>query len=187
VVHARPSTKDGSVADLQAVTQNLSAMAAGIERAQQAVAGTDARAEDIGMRAMMSGFAGIASGVQQVRTSISEIRQRLMKVGRSVSEAATSVAGAGGRPTPEETIALLNPADEQVRSVRAELAGLVEHVTQIQQQAGAVLHGGQPGAMISALEQVKQHLAEVIGQSDRTRQSLDEAIAEARRLGEQGN
>jgi hypothetical protein len=60
-------------------------------------------------------------------------------------------------------------------------------VTRGQQQAGAVLLGGQPGPMISALDQVKQLLAEVIGQSDLTRQALQEAITEARHLGGQGN
>ena len=175
------------MADLQTIAQHLRGMAAGVERAQHAVAAADARADEIAARAMMTGFAGIAMGVQQLRMSISEIRQRLMNIGRSVSEAAAPVAGASGRPSPEETIALLNPASEQVGSVRAELGGLIEQVTRVQQQAGAVLHGGQPGPMISALDQVKQLLAEVIGQSDVTRQALHEAIIEARHLGEQGN
>ncbi len=175
------------MADLQTIVQQLRGMAAGIERAQHAVAAADSRAEEIAQRAMMTGFAGIAVGVQQLRMSISEVRQRLMSIGRSVSEAASPVAGASGRPSPGETVALLNPADEQVGSVRSELVGLIEQVTRVQQQAGAVLLGGQPGPMISALDQVKQLLAEVIGQSDLTRQALQEAITEARHLGGQGN
>jgi hypothetical protein len=175
------------MADLQTIAQQLRGMAAGIERAQQTTAAADSRAEEIAQRAMMSGFAGIAMAVQQLRMSIGEVRQRLMTLGRSVSEAASPVAGASGRPSPEETIALLNPASEQVGSVRAELGGLVEQLTRVQQQAGAALHGGQPGPMISALDQVKQVLAEVIGQSDVARQALQEAITEARHLGEQGN
>jgi hypothetical protein len=86
------------VADLQTIAQHLRSMAAGIDRAQHAAAMADSRAEEIAQRAMLTGFAGIAMGVQQLRGSISETRQRLTNVGRSVSEAASPVAGASGRP-----------------------------------------------------------------------------------------
>jgi len=169
------------------IAHGLQGMAAGVERAQQAAAAADARAEEIVGRAMMGGFAGIAMGIQGVRSAIGEIRQRLAAVGPAINEAAAPVHGASGKPSPEETIALLNPANEQVGVIRDALAGLTGQVTQVQQQAGAVLQGGQPGAMVATLEQIKQVLGEVIGQSDTTRQALNVAIAQARHLGEQGN
>jgi uncharacterized protein DUF6244 len=135
----------------------------------------------------MTGFAGIAMAIQQIRTSIGEIRQRLLGLTRSINEAAAPVAGASDKSSPGETIALLSPANDHVGIVGDGLAGLIDHVTRIQRQAGVVLRGGQPGPIIAALDQVKQVLAAVIRHSGLTQQALNEAIAEARHLGEQGN
>jgi hypothetical protein len=175
------------VSDLTSIAQGLRAMGEGIDRAQQAVAAANARAEEIAARAAMTGFVGISMGVQQVQLSIGEIRQRLMTLARSVEEAAGPVADASGGASPQETVALLNPASEHVSRVRDGVAGLVEQVTQVQQLTGAVLLGGQPGPMLAALDQVKQDLTGVIGQSDLTREAVAAAVAAAQGLGEQGN
>jgi Family of unknown function (DUF6244) len=175
------------VTDLQTVVHGLQGMAAGVERAQHAAAAADAQAEEVATRAALTGLAGIAIGMQQIRSAVGEIRQRLVNTARGISEATAPVQGASGKPSPQETIALLNSANGQVGAIRDGLAGLIGQVTQIQQQAGAVLQGGQPGPMVSALEQIKQVLAEVTVQSDTTRQALNVAIAQARQLGEQGD
>src|SRR6266545_835874 len=90
-------------------------------------------------------------------------------------------------PSPQETVHVLGAADERTGSARDGLTGVLSQVSQLQQKAGAVLQGGEPGPMISALDQVKQLAGELIQQSDAARQAVAAAIARARQTGSAGN
>ncbi len=175
------------MSELEAISHSLRAIGAGVDRAQQTAAMADQRAEDIMGQAMVVGMTGTALGMQQIRHGIQEMRQHLLSMGRGVFEAMGLVAAAPPKPSPQETVHVLGAADERTGSARDGLTGVLSQVSQLQQQAGAVLQGGEPGPMISALDQVKQLAGELIQQSDAARQAVAAAIARARQTGSAGN
>src|SRR5262249_16191313 len=158
-------------------------MSAGIGQAQQAAAAANARAQEVTARAALTGFAGIAAGTVQISAAIEEIGQRLTSIGRGIAEAAAPVSGAGTKLSPHGAVALLAPAGEQVTAVRDGISAAIGQVVQTQQLAGMVLHGGQPGPMISALDAIRQTLAETVQRADAVQQHLSVAITRARQLG----
>ncbi len=175
------------MSDIETIGHELRAMSAGMDQAQHAAAAADARAQDVAARAAMTGLAGVAMGMGQVSQAIHEIRQRLGAIARGISEAAGPVSGAEKQPSPQETIALLSPASDQVTAVREGIYAAIGRVAETQQLVGAVLQGGQPGPLVSALDGIRQVLGEVAQRSDAARQHLAVAIAQARQLGESGN
>ncbi len=71
--------------------------------------------------------------------------------------------------------------------MREGIYAAIGRVAETQQLVGAVLQGGQPGPLVSALDGIRQVLGEVAQRSDAARQHLAVAIAQARQLGESGN
>jgi len=175
------------LSELETIAHELQAMSAGIGQAQQAAAAADARAQEVTARAAITGFAGIAVGVVQISEAIQEIRQRLITIGRGIAEAAGPVSGAGTKLSPHETVALLTTAGQQVNAVRDGISATIGRVVETQQLAGMVLHGGQPGPLVSALDGIRQALAETTQRADTVRQQLAAAIAQARQLGGAGD
>jgi hypothetical protein len=172
---------------LETIAHELRAMSAGIGQAQQAAAAAGARAQEVTARAALTGFAGIAAGTVRISEAIEEIRQRLAGIGRDIAEAAAPVSGAETKLSPHETVALLAPAGERVTAVREGISAAIGRIVETQQLAGMVLHGGQPGPMISALDGIRQVLAETTQRADAVQQHLSVAMTRARQLGATGD
>ncbi len=175
------------MAGIDAISADLQAMAAGIEQAHTAAAGADARAQEIAARAARSGFAGIAAGMVQVRRAIGEIRTRLTGIGAAVNEAVKPVTAAPQEMSPEQTITVLSPATEKLTAARDGIAATIGKVDQTRRLAATVLHGGQPGPMLTTLDAIKQILDQLTARCDAAQQHLRAAVAEARQIGGQGN
>jgi hypothetical protein len=175
------------VSNIEDVSGEFRAMAAGIDRAQANAAGADNTAQEVAARAARSGFAGIAVGMSEVRRSIAEIRARLARVGESLNEAAPAVAATPGQTSPEQTVAALAPIQEKVGGIRDGVVAIIAKVEETKRLAVAVLHGGQPGPMVSALEAVKEILVLVAQRAGTASQHVATTINEARQTGQQGN
>lgn len=172
---------------IEKITGELRAMTAGVDRAQGNAAGADAKAQEIAARAARSGFTGIAAGMSRLRNEIAEVRARLAGVGSFINEAATAVAAAPKEMSPEQTIAVLAPVQEKVSGVRDQITATIAKVEETKQLAAAVLRGGQPGPMISALDSIKQVLVLVAQRGGTAKQQVEIAVGEARQVGESGN
>ncbi len=179
--------KPGDVSHIEKITGELLAMAAGVDKAQGDAATADARAQEIAARAARSGFTAIAAGVSQVRSAIAEVRARLVSVGGSINEAAAAVVAAPWEMSPEQTIAVLAPVQEKVGGVQDQVAATITKVEETKQVAAAVLRGGQPGPMVSALDAVKQVLVLVAQRAGTAKHGVQTAVGEARQLGGSGN
>jgi Family of unknown function (DUF6244) len=136
------------VSHIEKITGELRAMPAGVDRARGNAAAADAKAREIAAR---SGFTAIAAGVSQVRSAIAEVRAMLVGVGSSINEAAAAVAAAPRQMSPEQTVAVLSPVREKVGGVRTGSRATIIKVEETKQVTAAVLRGGQPGPMVSAL------------------------------------
>lgn len=175
------------MSDIDTISNELRALAAGLDKAQANAAAADSRAQEIAARAARSGFTGIAAGVSRIREAIREIRGRLAGVSRSVSEAAAPVAAAPKELSPQQTVVVLTPATEKITAARDGIAATVAKVDEAQRLTAAALQGGQPGPMLAALEAVKQVLIQVAQRCAVANQQVGAAIAAARQVGDQGN
>jgi len=175
------------VSHIEKITDELRAMSAGVDKAQANTAVADGIAQKIATRAAGAGFAGIAAGMSGVRNAIGEIRVRIAAAGGSITQAATAVVAAPREMSPEQTIAVLAPVQQTIDVTHAQVAAAVAKVDEAKQLAAAVLRGGQPGPMLSALEAVKQILVLVAQRAGSTKQQVQTGVGEARQTGASGN
>ena len=176
-----------AVSELETIGDQLRGLGDGLDRVQHAAAGAGQRAEEIAAQAAALGMAGVAIGVQQIQQQIMEIRQRLGTVGHSISAALGLVVSAPPRPSPDQVIQALSPANEQVGSASTGLTGTAQQVEHVQQQAHAALAGGDPGPLVQSLGQVKQLALELAQRCAGVRQAIDQAIQQVRQTGRSGN
>jgi hypothetical protein len=139
------------------------------------------------MRAAAAGFASVTAAMARVREAITGIQGRLGELAGLLGEASKATAAVPQGASPEETIAGLTPVQSTIDSARDAAAGTIAQVTEAQQLVTATLQGGQPGPMLSALENLKQVLVQVAQRTSTARQFVEGAIAEARQLGSSGN
>lgn len=175
------------MSSIEKVTGELRALAAGVERAQGQAAAAAKQAQEVAARAAGAGFLAVAAGMARVRDSISGVQGRLGELGELIAGAAKRTAAVPQVSSPDETISGLTPTQNTLDDVRAVATRTIEQVTEAQQLVTAILQGGQPGPMLSALESVKQVLAQVAQRTGSARQHVDAAIAEARQLGSSGS
>lgn len=175
------------MSDIDAITSELRALAAGVDKAQANAAAADSQAQEIAARATRSGFTGIAMGMSRIREAIREVRAGLAGVSRSVSEATAPVAAAPKERSPQQTVAVLTPAAGKIAAARDGIAAAVAKVDEAQRLTAAVLQGGQPGPMLAALEATRKVLIQVAQRCAAANQQVDAASVAARQIGNQGN
>jgi hypothetical protein len=177
----------GDVSHIEKITDELRAMSAGVDKAQANTAAADATAREIATRAAGAGLIGIAAGMSGVRKAIGEIGERIGAAGDSISRAATAVAAAPREMSPQQTIAVLAPAQQTIDGAHGQVAAAIAKVDETKQLAAAVLRGGQPGPMLAALEAVKQILVLLAQRAGSAKQRVQIGVREARQTGASGN
>jgi hypothetical protein len=175
------------VSHIEKITGDLRALTAGVERAQRLAAAADSQAQEVALRATGAGFVAVAAGVARVRSTIAGIQGSLGALAGSLAEAAKATAAVPNEATPQQTVAGLAPVQSTVDSARQAAAGAITRIGEAQQLVTVVLQGGQPGPLLQALDGVKQVLTLVVQRTTGARQSVEAAIAEARRLGSSGD
>ncbi|MER7460856.1 DUF6244 family protein [Micromonospora sp. NPDC126480] len=171
---------------IEKIATELRTLGTGIERARALAATADHQAQEVALRAAGAGFAAVAAGMTRVRGAIAALQGRLGGLTTSIGEATTATAAVPREATPEETVAGLRPVREGIAGLRTASAATIVQVGDAQQLVTVVLHGGQPGALLQTLESVKQVLLQVVRQTSTAERSVEEATAEARRLGASG-
>ncbi|MCM0676651.1 DUF6244 family protein [Micromonospora phytophila] len=172
---------------IEKITGDLRALTTGVERARGLTAAADNQAQEIALRAAAAGFAAVAAGMVRVRAALSGIQGGLGALATSIGEATTATAAVPHEASAQETIARLTPVQSAVGGARDAAAGVVAQVGEAQQLVAVILRGGQPGAMLAAVESIRQVLVLVVQRTGTARQSVEAAIAEARQLGSSGN
>ena len=172
---------------IEAVSAGLAAMSNGVDKARQATAAADDAAQKIATRSAASGFTGIAQNLSRLRAAIREIQAGITAVSGPVSEASTSVAAVPKQATPQEALGVLEPVTQKLDGVRAAAAAVMERIAKAQQLAAAILQGGQSGPMLARLDAIRQTMLAVTQRIDQTRTDVTQALAVARKTGEQGN
>ncbi|MGC4806731.1 DUF6244 family protein [Micromonospora sp. DT233] len=172
---------------IEKITDELRALSTGVERARGLAGAAHKQAQEVALRAAGAGFAAVAAGMVRVQGSISEIQGGLGGLATSIAEATKAAAAVPERATAQETIAGLAPVQSAVDGVRDGTAATIARVGEVQQLATMVLQGGQPGPMLSGLENIKQVLTMLAQRTGTARQAVEVAIVEARQLGSSGN
>ncbi|MBE1486332.1 DUF6244 family protein [Plantactinospora soyae] len=175
------------MSNIEKVTGELRALLAGVERAQGQAAAAGEQAQEVAARAAGAGFLAVAAGMARVKDAVNGIQGRLGELGELIGEATKRTAAVPQGSTPEETISGLTPLQSTLDNSRSVATRTIEQVTEAQQLVTVILQGGQPGPMLSALENIKQVLAQATQRAGTARQYVDAAIVEARQLGSSGN
>ncbi|MFC3504672.1 DUF6244 family protein [Micromonospora krabiensis] len=172
---------------VETIAGELQALRAGAERAQGLAAAADNQAQEIALRAAAAGFTAVAAGMARVRAAIGELRGRLGGLLTTIDEASTATSAVPREATPQDTIAALTPVHQGIVGAREASAATSTHVGTLQRLVTTVLHGGQPGPMLQTLDGIKQVLALMAQRAGTAEQTVEAAIAAARRLGSAGN
>jgi len=172
------------VSQIEKIAADFQALTKGVERTQTVAASTDNKVGEIIGRAAHAGFVGIAQALSRVQALVREIRAVLAGVGNSVGESARPIAAAPKEMTPQQTIALLTPSLEITNTAHKGIGATIAKIDEARQLVATVLQGGQPGPLISMLDEIKQTLLQITGRINATKQNISAAIAEARKLGE---
>ncbi|MEV0608686.1 DUF6244 family protein [Polymorphospora rubra] len=88
--------------------------------------------------------------------------------------------------TPEETVAALTPLVGELDELRARAVRCIAQIELAKQQARAALQGAEPGPMLAGLEAIQQVLGAVNVRVLEIRRHVEQAVIEARRIGDGG-
>jgi hypothetical protein len=169
------------------ITGELRAMQAGIERARSATAAIDSEAERVAARTVAAGFVAIAAALAQVRDGIREIMNRLGGVDGLLGEAVAALAAAPEETSPAQVIAALTRTTERANAAYEGTRAAVSKVDEVKNLVARLLHGGDPGPLLSMLDNLKQILTQVAQRNSVVKQSLEAAVSEARQIGSPAN
>ncbi|MFI0797174.1 DUF6244 family protein [Micromonospora rubida] len=175
------------MSSMEQITGDLRALTAGVERAQSLTAAVDRQAQEIAVRAAGAGFAAVAAGIARVRAAVSTIQIGLGSVAAAVGEATTAAASVPRQATAQETIAGLAPVQQRIAGARESTTATISHVDDARRLVSAVLHGGQPGPLLQALDSVNQVLVLLVQRSGSAQQAVEAATNQARQLGSSVN
>ncbi|WP_089003309.1 DUF6244 family protein [Micromonospora echinofusca] len=175
------------MSSIEEITGELHALAAGVERAQRLAAAVDSQAQEIAVRAAGTGFAGVAAGIARVRAAVSTIQAGLSSAATAVGEANSAASSVPRQATPQETVAGLAPVQQGVARARETTTTVIAQVDNARQIVSVVLHGGQPGPLLGALDAVKQVSVLLVQRSGSAQQAVEAATNQARHLGSSGN
>jgi len=170
----------------ETVATDLQTITTGLGRAQTITTGLDKEAERITAQAAGAGFTAIAAAMSQIRTAIGELHARLHAATDAVRDTAASVDHARNEASPHEVITALSPAVDRTDTAHREITAALGKADDTQRLVSQALRGGNPGPMLSLLNELKQTLAGERQHLEQARHHLTEAIAQARQLGESG-
>ncbi|MEU5945969.1 DUF6244 family protein [Micromonospora sp. NPDC047465] len=159
---------------------------AGVERARGLAAAADSRAQEVGRRASVPASPP-AAGTARVRDAIRELQNGLAVFADSITAATmATTATAPHAATPEEAVAVLEAVLSAVDRARDAAVEAIARIARAQQVVAVILHGGQPGPLLDALESIKRVLLPVAQRTNTARQSVETAIVEVRQFGVAG-
>ncbi|MGI5211790.1 DUF6244 family protein [Plantactinospora sp. CA-290183] len=170
-----------------AISGELRAMLAGIDRAQSTAAATQHEAEQVAAKAAAAGFTGIAAGMTQVREAIRDLQARLNSAGGSVNDASAAVAAVPKEASPAEVITALTRVTDKIDTAHQGVGSSVSRVDETRTLVTRVLQGGDPGPLLSMLGTIKEILTSVAQRGGVAKQTLTTAVNDARRMGNSGN
>lgn len=155
----------------------------GLGRARTAAAQAEAKAAEVQSRAAQAGLRGVAENVARVREQLVRAQTAMGSVAGTVEATVGIVQGVVAEMSPDEVVATLSPAVEKIGGVGAGIAAAVKELDGAKGQAAAALRGGQPGPLVTMVEQAGQLLTQAMAVAESAKRQADEAISETRQLG----
>jgi hypothetical protein len=188
VLHAAESATSrwkgaAQVTDLDAITDTMQAISAGIAEARQRAVAADSAIQAVAARMANTGFTGIANAVSRTRPALATAQSALVSAIATVEELLTSLRLVPPSPTPQQVIAALEPVSTALAGCRDAIRAAMTALAQTQQLVSTALRGGQPGPLTAALTSMSQILT-MVDQHTRTAvQQIHDAIDTARQTG----
>ncbi|MEH0972805.1 DUF6244 family protein [Micromonospora sp. CPCC 205546] len=165
------------------ISDDLRAMAAGVDTAQQQAAAAEHAVAQIAARAVAAGFTGVAVRLTQVRELVGHVRARLTTVGGVLDEAPRVATAIAQQPSPQDTVSALTRLAATVSTVDAAVVAAAAGVEQGRRLTAATLHGGQPGPTLAHLQRLGQSLTTIKARTGEARQHVEAALTQARHIG----
>ncbi|MGX7676606.1 DUF6244 family protein [Plantactinospora sp. DSM 117369] len=187
ITHAVSTKGSAGMSRTDAISSELRAMRAGLDRAHSAAAAADQEAGQVAARAAAAGFSGVAVGVSRVQEAIRELRNALSRVDDTVSKALALVGAVPKEASPAEVIDALSRVEDTVGAAGERVGSSVNKVDETRSLVARVLQGGDPGPLLSMLGSIKEILVMVGQRGGAARQALEPAINDARRTGSSGS
>ena len=170
-----------------AVVERLRVMQTGIEVTRTRGSAADNEVERIIARAALAGFSTIAVGMTQVREAIRQTHTTLAAVHTAISDASAAVTRAPVHESPAQAMTELGQAGQHLKTAHDGIIASIGQVDETRTLAMRVLHGGDPGPLLSILEMVKQNLVQVLHTGTAAQQSLTALIHSAQKMGRSDN
>jgi hypothetical protein len=162
----------------------LQQAAKGLGKAQSAAARLAAGVQRVQSRAAGTGFRHMADQLGQVRQRVNRIRQMQSAVATTVApigEAVQRVSTDG--LSPADVVSTLTLAAQQIGTASTSTAAVLHEVDRLKTDIAAALKGGQPGPLIALADEVRHALVHAAGSLDTAKQRTDQAVSEARQMG----
>jgi len=129
------------------------------------------------------GFLGIAAGIKLLRERLERVRQMQTDVASVAKNTVETVQRVTADMNPDDVISTLTPAVQQTDAASAATTAILIEVNAATVQANASLKGGKPEKMLGLLGEVQQVLTQVLASLGDAKTRTQEAIAEARQMG----
>lgn len=141
------------------------------------------KAKDVARESGLRGFEAVARGVLAVARKLEEVSRAITAESRNMRGAAEAVVGVPKGASPEEIVNRLSPAKQTLVDGRTRITGIITLARDAQTAAHAALRGGQPGPLVSAIDQIRERLIATHKQVEAAHQHVETAIKEARTTG----
>lgn len=185
LVRTRELTGEGvdAVTLIDATSRQVHAMAAGVAKAHVKTEATLRQVHEVAARAAGAGFAVVAIGLEPVSNALVGARATLGAAARTTTELAAILARVADQETVELLVATLAPVPAALCMVDADLMAARAAIGDARRHVVTVLQGGQPGPLLTALDNINEVLLLVRQRADMAQTHVATAIIGARRLG----
>ncbi|WP_344143481.1 DUF6244 family protein [Polymorphospora rubra] len=166
------------------VQSGVQAVIAGIDRARLETAVAEDAAQRIAQHAIATGFIGVAQNIAIVREVIGQVQVGIGSLSLLAGQASATVRVVPRQRTPEETVAVLTPLSGKLDELRACAISCVAQIELAKQRTRSALQGAEPGAMSNRLAAIQQVLVTVNARVLEIQRHVEQAVIEARRIGD---
>jgi hypothetical protein len=169
--------------EIEAIIADLThALNANAQTHQQCMAAAD-HARRIAANAAATGLIRIATMIGHLSDEIVSVSALMDDADEQGRQATATLSQIDDETSPREVREHLNAGKQKIESVHGKLLAAAQKANQIRIQVEQVLRGGQPEAMLSRLDVIRQCLVIAAKQGDAAISKINTAIARTGQLG----
>jgi hypothetical protein len=115
---------------------------------------------------------------------LTEVKTRQSNIAEGLQDCGRQAGTVTDETTPQQVVTRLTPVAEKISRARTAIAGVVDALTRLEQQASAALEGGQPQQLRAAIRRPRELLVPAtVTALDSARNAIDATIKQAQALG----